>query len=189
MGKASVTNITVSFSFIVVSKALAMARLSVVASPLAILPPPPSQFCPLAPYYYFPLLGWHPTALHQMAPYCPSLTGIPSARWFHSHLYPPRSSHSASVTPGHSIALPPWPPPMPWSTDVITGAAVAFQFDVGLLFRWFSYMRDQSILSPRAPFVAVEIFSFVLVGLGKGLALSTCMLIRIVSLCVRGIFS
>jgi len=41
MGKASVSNITVPLGFVVVPKALAMARLSVVASPLAILPLPP----------------------------------------------------------------------------------------------------------------------------------------------------
>jgi len=78
-----------------------MARLSVVASPFAILPPPPSLFRPLAPYCPIswhltaktPLLagtqllpsGWHPTATHRLAPYCSSsLAGIPSARWLRS---------------------------------------------------------------------------------------------------------
>jgi len=51
MGKASVSNITVSLGFAVAPKALAMARLSVVASPLAILPlPPPGS------------VRWHRTA-------------------------------------------------------------------------------------------------------------------------------
>ena len=40
MGKASVSNITVLLSFVVGPKALAMARLLVVASPLGILPLP-----------------------------------------------------------------------------------------------------------------------------------------------------
>jgi len=82
MGKASVTNITVSLGFVVVPKALAMARLSVVASRLAILPLPPSRFRPLAPYCPLswhltatPLPGWHPTATHRLAPYCYSPAG------------------------------------------------------------------------------------------------------------------
>jgi len=59
MGKASVSNITVSLGLAVAPKALAMARWSVVASPLAILPLPPSRFRPLAPYCP---LSWHLTA-------------------------------------------------------------------------------------------------------------------------------
>jgi len=80
---------------VVVPKAIAMARLSVVASPLTILPPPPSRFCPLAPYY--PLAG---TLLLKppswLAPYCYSPAGTllllicwhPTARWLRSPLYP-----------------------------------------------------------------------------------------------------
>jgi len=75
MGKASVSNITVLLGFVVVSKALAMARLSAAASLLAILPLPSSRFCPLAPYCYHPPLGWHPTAHHRLAPYCYSPAG------------------------------------------------------------------------------------------------------------------
>ena len=74
MGKASVSNITVPFGFAVVPKAIAMARYSVVASPLAILPhAPPGSF------------RWHRTApqagiillnvLPRLAPYCYSLAG------------------------------------------------------------------------------------------------------------------
>ena len=105
MGKASVSNITVSSrsrpGLVVVPKALGMAYLSVVASPFAILPPPPSRFRPLAPYCP---ISWHltaktppptatlllpsglyPTATHRLAPYCSSwLAGIPSARWLRS---------------------------------------------------------------------------------------------------------
>jgi len=59
MGKALVSNITVSLSLAVALKALAMARWSVVASPHAILPLPPSRFRPLPPYCP---LSWHLTA-------------------------------------------------------------------------------------------------------------------------------
>ena len=75
MGKASVSNITVSLSFVVVPKALAMARLSAAASLFATLPLSSSRFCPLAMYCYHPLSGWHPTALHRLAPYCYCLAG------------------------------------------------------------------------------------------------------------------
>ena len=74
MGKALVSNITVSSRSRRHSKALAMARLSVVASPLAILPLPPSQFRPLAPYCP---LSWPLTAIppQRLAPYCSSPAG------------------------------------------------------------------------------------------------------------------
>ena len=83
MGKASVSNIKVPLSFVVVPKALAMARLSAAASLLAILPPSSSRFCPLAPDCYHPppagtlllITGWHPTATHRQAPYCYSPAG------------------------------------------------------------------------------------------------------------------
>ena len=91
MEKSSVSNITVPVGFVVVTKALAMARLLVVATPSAIVPPPPSQFRLLAPYCPFssPLpaktpppagilllpSGLHPTATHRLAPYCDSLAG------------------------------------------------------------------------------------------------------------------
>jgi len=48
--------------FVVIPKALAMAHLSAAASLLAILPQSFSRFCPLAPYCYTLLPGWHPTA-------------------------------------------------------------------------------------------------------------------------------
>jgi len=75
IGQGSVSNITVSLSFVVVPKALSMARLPVVASLLAILRLPPSRFCLLAPYCYTPLPGWHPTAPRRLAPYCYSPAG------------------------------------------------------------------------------------------------------------------
>jgi len=70
MGKVSVSNITGSLGFVVVPKALAMARSSATASLLTLLPPPPSWFCPLALYCYTSLVGWYPTAPHRLAPYC-----------------------------------------------------------------------------------------------------------------------
>jgi len=70
MGKASVSNITVSLCFIVIPKVLAMACLFAAACLFAILPPSTSQFCPLAPYCYIPLPGWFPTAIRRLAPYC-----------------------------------------------------------------------------------------------------------------------
>jgi len=87
-----------------------MARLSVVASPFAILPLLPSPFRPLAPYCP---LNWDLTAKTPppastlllpplwLAPYCYSLAGtllltflasIPSARWLRSPFSP--SDHS-----------------------------------------------------------------------------------------------
>jgi len=59
---------------VVVPKAIAMAHLSAVASPFAILPPRPSRFCPLA--RYFPLssdLSASPPPW--LAPYCYSPAG------------------------------------------------------------------------------------------------------------------
>jgi len=82
MGKASVSNISVSPRFVVIPKALAMARLSVVASPFANLPSSPSRFCPLASLL-----------LQKLAPYCLSILPL----W----------SYSSSVTPSRGIALPP----------------------------------------------------------------------------------
>ena len=68
---------------VVVQKALEMARLSAVASPFAILPPPPSRFRALAPYCplkwhltaHLPS-GCHPTATQPLAPYCYPPAGI-----------------------------------------------------------------------------------------------------------------
>ena len=103
--------------FVVVPKALVMARLSAEASLLALLPPSFSRFCPLAPYCHTPLTGWHPTAHHRLAPYCYSLAGILLLIVVGWHLLGPvaplallplRLSDPSSVTPSHGIALPPW---------------------------------------------------------------------------------
>ena len=102
MGKASVSNITVSLGFFVFPKALAIPRVSVVASLFAILRPSTSRFHPLA--LYCPK-SWHLTAKTPppggtqllpplwLAPYCYSptstllltfLAGIRSAWWLRS---------------------------------------------------------------------------------------------------------
>jgi len=75
MVQASVSNMTVSLGFVVVPKALPMARLSAAASLFEILPLSSSRFCPLAPYCYAPLPGWHPTVRHRLARYCSSQAG------------------------------------------------------------------------------------------------------------------
>ena len=112
---------------VVVPNALAMARLSVVASLLAILPLPPSRFRPLAPYCpinwhltakktplqagtllltpppagtLLLLTGWHPTA-HRRWLASPLLGGP-------ARPLPLRSFGPSSVTPSRGIALPLW---------------------------------------------------------------------------------
>ena len=115
MGKASVTNITVSLCFFLVPNALAMAPLSVVASPRAILPPSTSRFRPLAPYCPIswhltakPLPGWHPTALPWLAPYCYSPAGTLLLLSGCILLLLLQLVDPSLVIPNRSIALPPW---------------------------------------------------------------------------------
>jgi len=196
MGKALVSNIRVPPRFHCRPKALAMARLSVVASPLVILLLSFSQFCPLAlllpPFLSLAgtrllPIGWHPTATLWLAPYCSSsLAGIPSARWLRLP-----STLSDWVSP-------PWLRlvvvlhclrgycPMPW-IDVLTCPTVHRSFG-GPSRLEFSYVAGHQSSPPWSPFVAVQIFSFVLVSLRKGLGLSTCTFLCIVSLCIWGIF-
>jgi len=172
-----------------------MALLSVVASPLAILLLSPSRFRPLAPYCP---ISWHLTANppHRLAPYCSSpagtlllLTGwhrTAHHRWLASPLpsgsvrhLPFRSVGPSSVTPSRGIALPPWLCSTPW-IDVRTCLTVQHGFggpSTGVFL-----CRRSTILSSRAAFVAVGVFSFVLVSLRKGLGLSTCTFLCIVSL-------
>jgi len=124
MGKALVSNIPVSLGFVVVLKAVAMARLSAVATLLAILPPSTSWFSLCAPYCHTSLTGWHPTAPGRLAPYCYSLAGTlllltgwhPTANRRLASPLPSASARSLSfpsvgpspVTPCGGIALPPW---------------------------------------------------------------------------------
>jgi len=202
MGKASLSNITVSLSFVVVPKALAMARLSAAASLIAILPISSSRFGPLAPYCYHPLRGWHATAHHRLAPYCYSPAGTlllltgwhPTTHrpWLASPLrggsarhLPFRSVGPSSVTPSRSIALPPWLCPTPW-IDVMTCLTVQHGFgrpSAGV----FLYRRS-AILAVRAALLAVKVFCFVLVDLRKGLGVSTCTFLCIVSFRVWGFY-
>jgi len=146
MGKASVSNITVSLGLAVAPKALAMARWWVVASPLAILPLPPSRFRPLAPYCPLswhltaknsspgwhptapPPSGWHPTASHRLAPYCsPSWLASPLLGGSARPSLPLRSFGHSSVTPSRGIALPPWLCPT-LGNDVMTCPTVHHGF-------------------------------------------------------------
>jgi len=196
-----VSNITVSSQPAAALKALAMALLSVVASPLAILPLPHSRFRPLAPDYP---ISWHLTANppSPLAPCCSPPAGTlllltgwhPTAhrRWLPSplpagsaHHLPFRSVGPSSVTPSRGIALPPWLCPTPW-IDVMTCLTVHHVFggpSAGVFL-----CRRSTILSPRAAFLAVSVFSFVLVGLRQGLGLSTCTFLCIVSLGIWGFY-
>ena len=112
MGKATVSNITVSLSFVVVSKALAMASLPVMASPLTILPLPPSLFCLLAPYCYTPLPGWHPTAPRRLAPYCYSPAGTILLIVVGWHWHPLCLVAPLATLPSPIVALPRFRPVM-----------------------------------------------------------------------------
>jgi len=125
-----------------------MARVSLVASPLAILPPPPSWFRPLAPYC--PLswphtaylhAGRQPTATDRLAPDCCSPAGTLQPLLLGSPLYPLRSTRSSLVTPSRGIALPPWLPLKPWSKDVIFDATIVYGYGVGPHSSSFPLMR------------------------------------------------
>jgi len=202
MGKASVSNITVSLGLLVVPKAVAIARLSAAASLFTILLLSSSRFCRVGPYCYHPLPGWHPSAHRRLPPYCSSsaaplllLTGwhrTAPLRWLASplpggsaHRLPFRSVGPSSVTPSRGIALPLWLCPTPW-IDVMTCLTVHHGFGGpstgGFL------CRGSTILFPRAAFLAVSVFSFVLVSLRKGLGLSTRTSPCILSLPVRGLY-
>jgi len=197
MGKASVSNIRVSFRLVDVPKALAMARLSVVASPLAILPLPPFRFCPLAAYCP---IRWHLTANppHRLAPYCSSQAGTlllltgwhPTAHLTGWHplcsvaplaFLPLRSFGPSSVTPSRGIALPPRLCPT-LGNDVITCPTVHHAFWRALNLLVFR-RRGSPILSPRPrEGLRAAVVSFLLGSLLKGLGFSTCRFLCIVSL-------
>ena len=113
MGKASVSNITVPLAFAVIPKALAMARLLVVASPFGILPLPPSRVRPLAPYCP---ISWHLTASNSpwLAPYCssPATTLLIITAWYLNAT----GRWLASPLPGGSPRPPFFLPPAIYST-------------------------------------------------------------------------
>jgi len=101
-GKPRLVTSRSRLSFVIVPKALAMARLSLVASLFAILHSPTSRFCPLAPLL-----------LQQLAPYC--------------LLILPYRSSTPRLRPVVVLHyLPAWCP-MPW-IEVITGATVRLWF-------------------------------------------------------------
>jgi len=196
MGKASVSNIVVSLGFVVVPKALAMARLSAAARLFTILPLSSSQFCLLAPYCYHPLPGWHPTALHRLAPYCYSPAGTlllivvgwhPLCSVAPLAPLPLRSFGLSSVTPSRGIALPLWLCPTPWINVM---SCLNVHHGCGGPSTGVFLCHRSSILSirPRKG-LSGAVVSFVLGSLRKGLGLSTCTFLCIVSLRVWGILS
>jgi len=174
-----------------------MACLSVVASPLTILPPSTSRFRPLAPYCPIcwhltakppppqagTLLlstGWHPTATHELAPYCYSPPG--------TQLLLLRSVDPSLVTPSRSIALPPWllSNALDQCNDLHNRAS-GFS---GPTVSQFSPVDDRPSTRLRPTFwVFEQAASFVLGSVRKGLGLSTCTFLCIVSLPVWGILS
>jgi len=157
---------------VVVPKPLAMVHLSVLPSPLAILPPPPSRFLPLALYCLFSWHltaylppGWHPTATYQLAPYCPV---APLASL---------SSPIDALLLGYA---------QPWYCTACVAAANALierynyrrdrclRLQCWPTFLWF-FSHARSLFSPSGPcFEALAILSFVLGSLRKDLGLSTC---------------
>jgi len=166
-----------------------------VASLLAILPPSTSRFCPLAPYCP---ISWHLTANPppQLAPYCSPPAGTlllltgwhPTAhrRWLASPLpggsarhLPFRAVGPSSVKPSRGIALHLWLCPTPW---IVVMTCLTVHHGLGGPSTGVFLCRRSTILSPRAAFLAFRVFSFVLLSLRKGLGLSTCMFLCIVSL-------
>jgi len=204
MGKVAVSNITVPLSFVVGPKALPIARLSVVASPFAILPPRASRFCPRAPYSPFSsyltaqssspavtlllMFGWHPTATRRLAPYCSWLLArIPSGWWLRSRS-PLRSFDPLSVRPSRGIALPPWL--LSNALDRCNDLRDCASGYSGPMVSVFSPGDDRSPTPLRPPFRVFEQgVSFVLGSLQKGFGLSPCTFLGIVALHVWGISS
>ena len=173
---------------VVILEALGIARLSVVASPFAILPPSPSWFSPLAPYSPFswhltartlPLAGtlllpsgWHPTATPRLAPNCYSRGG--------TLLLLPRSVDPSSLTPSRGIALPAWL--LSHALDRCNDLHDRVSGYSGPTVSVFSPVHDH-LFPPLSPaFLVFEhAVSFVLGSLLKGLGLSTCTFLCIVS--------
>jgi len=149
-----------------------MTCLSIVASLLAILPLPPSRFCPLARYCplswhltaYLPP-GWHHTATHRLAHYCPvgPLASL--------------SSPIVALLVGYTL-------PCYCTASVAAANALVERFNYWCVcciqlqcrptFQWFS-SNARSVSSPSGPrFEAFAKLSVVLGSLRKGLGLSTC---------------
>ena len=162
MGKASVSNISVSPRFCCRPKSPCYGPFVIVASLFAILPSPTSRFCPLAPIL-----------LQQLAPYC-------------LLVLPDRSS-----TPRlHPVVvldyLPAWCP-MPW-IDVITGATVRLWLHVGPQVQWFSLLTAITHPHPQALSGLREpILSVVLGEPAEGFGSLSCTFLLIISLRVWGV--
>jgi len=164
-----------------------MARLSAAASLVAILLPSSARFCPLAPCYYTPLPGWHPTATRRLAPYrSSSLASIPSAQWLRSPTSPLRSSDLSSVTSSRGKALPLWL--LSTTLDRCNDLHDCVSAYSGPTVPVFP--PSVVIYPPRSrPCFGSSRRRFLLSSLLKGLSLSTCTFLCFVSLRVWGILS
>ena len=176
MGKGSVRNITVPLRFVVVTRALAMARLSVGATPLWILPPPSpgSSACTvlpksspwLSPYCSSPagilllLFGWHP--LSPLAPLaCLSSAMRTLLLGYAQSLYYP-----ASVAAANTLRL-----TMQFLARPLS--SVRCRPTVSLVFFYARSLSSPSSLR----FQALANLCFVVGSLRKGLGLSTCTVV------------
>jgi len=184
-------------SFVVVSKALAMARLLAAASLLVNLPPSSSRFCPLAPYCYTLLPGWHPTAPRRLAPYCYTSAGtllLIVVGWHPLCPVAPLAYLSPSIVR----------PFLSYTWLLYSTASVAIVHVLDRCNDLRGHVRGYSrptvsVFSPvgghlptplRPAFrVFEQVVSFVLGSLRKGLGLSTCTFLCIVFLRVWGILS
>jgi len=119
-----------------------------VASPFPILHSSTFRFCPRASYCCTPLLGWHPTPLHRLGPYCYPLPGTLRLSVVGWHLlclvpqlgYLPSPIVGPSLaTPSRAIALSPQLTPMP-CIDAINRCArtliVSCHPTVSVVFPW-----------------------------------------------------
>ena len=171
-----------------------MCRLRLACSRSLLHPPPSSgrlyhtaEFLSLAGT---PLLivGWHPTATRRVAPYCSSsLASIRSARWLLSPS-PLRLSHLFSVTPTRRLALSPWllSNALDRCNDQHGRASGCTEPAVSV----FSAVSSNLPTPLRPAFPVFEkVVYFVSGRLLKGLGLSTCTFLCIVSLHVWGILS
>ena len=140
------SNITVPPGFVVVPNGLAMAHLSVVASPLVFLPPAPPgsvRWYRTTPIFLLAgtlllFTGWHPTATRWLAAPLPCGSARPSIL---SDRSTPPLLHLVVVL--HCLRD---YCQRRGATNVIFGLAVTVRFDVGPPFRWFFYMRGHHLL-------------------------------------------
>jgi len=149
-----------------------MAHLAVVASPFAILPPPPSRFCLLALYC---TLSWHltanlppslhPTANHRLASYCPvaPLPSVSSPIVALLLVYARLWDCTASVAAANALV-----------ERCNYRPVRCIWLQCSPTFQWFS-SNARSLSSVSGPRLeALAKLSFVLGSVRKGLGLSTC---------------